>query len=118
MIRAAFFPIAVLGVLMAGCHTLPVRIDVPHEQASPVARYGSLADFGERIEAMLKPEESAHWLLDRNQLALTARLALVNRLSSVPRGWGTSRVGPHPVGLSTEREGRDSRRRGGSAREG
>ena len=78
MIRAAFFPIAVLGVLMAGCHTLPVRIDVPHEQASPVARYGSLADFGERIEAMLKPEESAHWLLDRNQLALTARLALVD----------------------------------------
>lgn len=44
----------------------------------PAARYGSLADFGGRIEAMLGSGESAHWLLDRNQLALEARLALID----------------------------------------
>ena len=47
-------------------------------EALPVARYGSLADFAGRIEAMLGSGESAHWLLDRNQLALTARLALAD----------------------------------------
>jgi putative cardiolipin synthase len=44
----------------------------------PVARYGSLADFAGRVEAMLGAGESAHWLLDGNQLALTARLALAD----------------------------------------
>ena len=44
----------------------------------PIPRYGSLADFGGRIEAMLGSGESAHWLLDRNQLALQARLALAD----------------------------------------
>jgi putative cardiolipin synthase len=44
----------------------------------PVARYGSLADFAGRVEAMLRNGESAHWLLDGNQLALTARLALAD----------------------------------------
>lgn len=49
-----------------------------HEEALPAARYGSLADVAGRIEAMLGSGESAHWLLDRNQLALEARLALVD----------------------------------------
>ena len=43
-----------------------------------VAQYGSLADFAGRIEAMLGSGESAHWLLDRNELALRARLALAD----------------------------------------
>jgi len=50
----------------------------PVEAAAPVADYGSLADFGKRIEAMLANGESAHWLLDRNELALRARLALAD----------------------------------------
>jgi hypothetical protein len=50
----------------------------PVEAAAPVAKYGSLADFGARIEAMLANGESAHWLLDRNELALRARLALAD----------------------------------------
>jgi putative cardiolipin synthase len=48
------------------------------EDALPVARYGSLADFAGRVEAMLGQGESAHWLLDRNELALKARLALAD----------------------------------------
>jgi putative cardiolipin synthase len=44
----------------------------------PIARYGSLADFAGRIEAMLGQGESAHWLLDRNELAFSARLALTD----------------------------------------
>lgn len=51
-------------------------------QALPIAAYGSLADFAGRIEALLPPGESAHWLLDRNQLAFTARLALADEAAS------------------------------------
>jgi putative cardiolipin synthase len=57
---------------------LPARVAGPREDALPVARYGSLADFAGRIEAMLAAGESAHWLLDRNELALKARLALAD----------------------------------------
>jgi putative cardiolipin synthase len=76
--RAARLAIAALAVGLAGCATLPDRGTAAHDAALPVAQYGSLADFAERIEAMLGSGESAHWLLDRNQLALTARLALVD----------------------------------------
>jgi putative cardiolipin synthase len=37
-----------------------------------------LADIAGRVEAMLGSGESAHWLLDRNALALRARLALAD----------------------------------------
>ena len=82
MIRAACFLLAVLCVMVAGCRSLPVRVAVEGENALPIARYGSLADVGERIEAMLGRGESAHWLLDRNQLAFTARLALVDEAAA------------------------------------
>ncbi len=72
MLTAAF------AVALAACATLPERAGPERDVALPVAEYGSLADFSERIEAMLASGESAHWLLDRNQLALTARLALVD----------------------------------------
>jgi putative cardiolipin synthase len=69
----------VVGALaVAGCGALPSRDSVTREDALPAARYGSLADFAGRIEAMLGAGESAHWLLDRNQLALTARLAMID----------------------------------------
>jgi putative cardiolipin synthase len=77
VIRTACSFIAVFSVV-AGCRSLPVRVAVEHQDALPMARYGSLADVGARIEAMLAPGESAHWLLDRNELALSARLALVD----------------------------------------
>jgi putative cardiolipin synthase len=61
-----------------GCARLPARGPLAREEALPAARYGSVADFGARIVAMLAPGESAHWLLDANRLALTARLALAD----------------------------------------
>jgi putative cardiolipin synthase len=79
VIHVAWKPLAVVGALVvAGCGALPSRETVVREDALPAARYGSLADFAGRIEAMLPTGESAHWLLDRNQLALTARLALID----------------------------------------
>jgi putative cardiolipin synthase len=77
VVRAAGLLIAVASIGFAGCRALPARV-APVENAAPVAEYGSLADFGERIEAMLAGGESAHWLLDRNELALRARLALAD----------------------------------------
>ena len=76
--RAARLLIAAFAAGLAACATLPARIAPAPEAALPIAQYGSLADFAERIEAMLGGGESAHWLLDRNQLALSARLALVD----------------------------------------
>ncbi len=77
MIRATSLLVAVFSIAAAGCRALPARV-APHEEALPTAQYGSLADFAGRIEAMLGGGESAHWLLDRNELALRARLALAD----------------------------------------
>ena len=78
MIRTALLCIVLCSVTVAGCRALPVRVAVAREDALPIARYGSLADFAGRIEAMLGSGESAHWLLDRNQLAFRSRLALAD----------------------------------------
>src|SRR5262245_7348305 len=76
--RAAAILIVSACAVVAGCGSLPLREGARPEHALPGPRYGSLADYGGRIEAMLAPGESAHWLLDRNQLAFTARLALAD----------------------------------------
>jgi putative cardiolipin synthase len=76
--KAVSFLIAALCIAAAGCRALPARVAEASELALPVAQYGSLADFGRRVEAMLRNGESAHWLLDANQLALTARVALAD----------------------------------------
>lgn len=76
--RTAATAVLIAGFALAGCSPLPQRSAAAREEALPVAQYGSLADFAGRIEAMLAPGESAHWLLDRNQSALTARLALID----------------------------------------
>jgi putative cardiolipin synthase len=70
--------IAALCIAIAGCRALPARVAEADEHALPVAQYGSLADFARRVEAMLRAGESAHWLLDANQAALTARVALTD----------------------------------------
>ena len=77
MLRAGGLLIAFATIGFAGCRSLPARV-APLENAAPVSQYGSLADFGERVEAMLGSGESAHWLLDRSDLALRARLALTD----------------------------------------
>ena len=78
MIRAACLLAVLCSVTLAGCRGLPVRGTLAREAALPAARYGSLADFAGRIEAMLPAGESAHWLLDANQRALMTRLALAD----------------------------------------
>jgi cardiolipin synthase C len=77
VIRPTSLLVAVFAVAMAGCRALPARV-AEHQVALAIAQYGSLADFAERIEAMLGNGESALWLLDRNDLALRARLALTD----------------------------------------
>jgi putative cardiolipin synthase len=78
VIRAGCLLVVLCSVAVAGCRGLPVRGTLAREEALPAARYGSLADFAGRIEAMLAAGESAHWLLDVNQRALTTRLALAD----------------------------------------
>ena len=78
MTRAASLIIAASCIAIAGCRALPARVAEAAERALPIAQYGSLADFGRRVEAMLGSGLSAHWLLDANQLALSARLALAD----------------------------------------
>jgi putative cardiolipin synthase len=48
------------------------------ERALPPAESGALHDYAQRIDAVLGPMETAHWMLDGNQLAMTARLALTD----------------------------------------
>jgi putative cardiolipin synthase len=66
------------ALAVGGCKALPSRGAVVREEALAPARYGTLADVSGRIEAQLPTGQSAHWLLDANQLALTARLALID----------------------------------------
>jgi putative cardiolipin synthase len=61
---------------------LPQPVALAPELSAPAAEYGSLADVGRRIQGMLATGESAHWLLDRNRLALEARLALADSAAS------------------------------------
>ncbi|HZF29895.1 MAG TPA: phospholipase D family protein [Gammaproteobacteria bacterium] len=63
---------------LAACATLPPRPDSEPVRSPPAAERGPLHDTAERVAAQLQPSESAHWLLDRNQLAFTARLALTD----------------------------------------
>jgi len=77
VIRGASLLVAVFSIAAAGCRSLPARV-APYEVALPIAQSGSLAASSSRIEAMLGNGESAHWLLDRNELALRARLALAD----------------------------------------
>ncbi len=65
-----------------GCASLPDNAARVPDYAPPAANYGPLADYGRRIVGMLDTGESAHWLLDRNQLALTARLALADEAAA------------------------------------
>lgn len=70
--------VAVLSMVLVACAPLPQRAALAPERAAPAAEYGALADVGRRIQGMLGSGESAHWLLDRNQLAFDARLALTD----------------------------------------
>ena len=67
---------------LCACATLPQRPALVAEHALPLPEHGVLRDYGGRIEEQLAPGESAHWLLDRNELAFTARLALTDQAAT------------------------------------
>jgi putative cardiolipin synthase len=76
--RATSSLLLLAALAVGGCQALPTRGVVVREEALAPARYGTLADVSGRIEAQLPTGQSAHWLLDGNQLALTSRLALID----------------------------------------
>jgi putative cardiolipin synthase len=76
--RATCSLLLLAALTVGGCKALPSRGAVLREEALAPARYGMLADVNGRIEAQLPTGQSAHWLLDANQLALTSRLALID----------------------------------------
>ena len=65
-------------VLLAGCALAPLEPGAGSSPAIPPAAHGVLQQFGDRIEATLAPRESAYWLVDTADSALSARLALID----------------------------------------
>lgn len=71
----------VLFVVLAGCATVRLPSDPPtpvQSYAMPPADSGFLDEYADRIEARLAGDDSAYWLLDRGDLALSTRLALTD----------------------------------------
>jgi cardiolipin synthase C len=73
---------AVAAAALCACTALPERPPLADERALPPAESGPLRDFAARIDGALGPMETAHWLLDRNRLAMDARLALTDEAAS------------------------------------
>lgn len=65
-------------VASAACARLGPRPEPPAETSSRPAIQGELAAHAQRVAARLDSGDSAYWLLDRNELALRSRLALVD----------------------------------------
>ncbi|HET7131570.1 MAG TPA: phospholipase D-like domain-containing protein, partial [Gammaproteobacteria bacterium] len=69
---------AILLATLAACAALPTLPESPPVDALAPADHGPLHDTVAHVEAELAPHESAQWLLDRNELAFTSRLALTD----------------------------------------
>jgi cardiolipin synthase C len=67
-----------LALVLSGCATLPPHPPAGLEVTAPPATGGPLHDYAERIGAALGSGATAHWLLDRSDLAMNARLALAD----------------------------------------
>ncbi len=78
-IRGRFFAsCTAIAFAVSGCASLPERPPPPVEHAAAPALAGPLHDYGARIEASLGAGATAHWLLERADAALNARLALAD----------------------------------------
>lgn len=76
--RLLRFSCAVAAVaVLAACAGLPVVQRAP-ETALPPATHGPLSEYQAQVVGDLADGLSAHWLLDRNELAFNARLALTD----------------------------------------
>ncbi len=69
-------------VLLAGCALAPLEPAAESSHAVTPAAHGVLQEFGDRIESGLGPQESAHWLVDTADSALSSRLALIDEAVS------------------------------------
>ena len=67
-----------IAVAVCGCASLPERLPPPIEHAAAPALVGPLHDCAARIAAQVGGAATAHWLLDRADAALNARLALAD----------------------------------------
>jgi putative cardiolipin synthase len=73
---------AAAAVALGACTVLPARPPLADERALAPAASGPLHDYAVRIGAALGAGETAHWLLDANELALRARLAITDEAVS------------------------------------
>ena len=80
--RAAAASVIVAVALLAGCALAPLEPGVGSGHAVPPAAHGALQEFGDRIESGLGPQESAFWLVDTADSALSSRLALIDEAVS------------------------------------
>jgi len=67
---------------LGACALAPPDTAQISSYALPKAEQGPLQRYGDRIESQLAASESAYWLLDRADLALSARLALIDQAQS------------------------------------
>ena len=70
------------ALLFSGCVLAPAKNEHLVSYALPEAPAGTLQQYSQRIEDKLASAESAFWLLDRADLALSARLALIDEAES------------------------------------
>lgn len=70
------------AVLLCGCALAPLEHRSGTDTPVPPSRYGVLQEYGDRIQSELDPEESAYWLVDTADFALSSRLALVDEATS------------------------------------
>jgi cardiolipin synthase C len=78
-VRRRVIPSVALVLTASGCASLPPRDPATSfEVAAAPATAGTLRDYAERIAPALGDAGTAHWLLDRSELALNARLALTD----------------------------------------
>ncbi len=69
-------------VLLAGCALAPLEPAAESRHAMAPAAHGVLQEFGDRIEAELGSRQSAYWLVDAADSALSSRLALIDEAVS------------------------------------
>lgn len=70
------------AAVLGGCAYAPPQTETRISYALPPAGHGALEDFAQRVDGALAPDASAYWLLDRNDVALSARLALTDEATS------------------------------------
>jgi len=66
------------ALLLSACALAPAENEHLRSYALPRTQAGTLQQYGQRVSAELAPDESAFWLLNRADLALSARLALID----------------------------------------